>query len=231
MKKKRVGIVGVGNVGSTLAYALATKAIADEIVLQDVREDYTKALALDISQAACLVGSKSVVKVASKHNDFKDCKIIVITAGVARKPNMSRDDLLFTNAKIMKTVVTNITKYNTDSIIIVVSNPLDAMVYTALKASNFTRERIIGMAGVLDSSRMAYFIKEKVDAKSIEALVIGGHGDHMVPLVEISKIDGLPITEFLNEDEIDEIVSRTKKSRFGDSRVIKKWFSLFCSSS
>lgn len=218
MKDTKVGIIGVGNVGSTLAYSLATKGICNEVLLKDLRENFTKAVALDISQAASSVNSKTIIKAIDTDKDMKNCDIVVITAGVARKPGMSRDDLLRTNAKIMASIVENVIKYNEDAIIIIVSNPLDAMVYKALKISNWARNKIIGMAGLLDSSRMAHFIKEKLGAKDIETAVMGGHGDDMVPLVESCKVDGKNISDFLSKDEILEIVEKTKN---GGLEIVK----------
>jgi malate dehydrogenase len=218
LKDKKVGIIGVGNVGSTIAYSLATKGICDYILLKDIRENFTKAIALDISQAASLVSSNTTIKAVEKDSEFKDCDVVVITAGIARKPGMSRDDLLYTNAKIMKSIIENVIEYNKNSIIIVVSNPLDAMVYTALKISNWARNKIIGMAGVLDSSRMIHFIKEKLSAKKIEAAVMGGHGDDMVPLIESSKVDGKFLSSLLDKDEIDDIIKKTKN---GGLQIVK----------
>lgn len=218
MSYKRVGIIGVGNVGSSIAYNLAFQDICDEILLKDIREDFTKAIALDISQAVSSINSKTTIKATYTDEEFKDCDIVVITAGVARKPNMSRDDLLFTNAKIMNSIVQNVAKYNKDSILIIVSNPLDAMVYSALKTSNFPRTRVLGMAGILDSSRMSYFIKKKIGYKKIEAMVLGGHGDLMVPLVKHTKVDGLALDEVLNENEIEDIIEKTKN---GGAEIVK----------
>lgn len=211
MNKRRVGIVGVGNVGSSIAYKLAFQELCDEILLKDIREDFTKAIALDISQAISYKNIKTTIKAISLDEDFKDCDIVVVTAGIARKPDMSRDDLLFTNANIMNSIVKNIAKYNPNSILIVVSNPLDAMVYQALKTSNFPREKVFGMAGILDSSRMSYFIKEKLGNKDIEAMVLGGHGDDMVPLIKHTKVDNVALDELLDENEIEDIVEKTRK--------------------
>lgn len=218
MKSTKVGIVGVGNVGSTLAFSLAKKNICDYILLKDLRANFTKAMALDVSQAASSENSKTIISAVEKDSEFRDCDIVVITAGVARKPGMSRDDLLMTNAKIMNSIIENVIMYNKNAIIIIVSNPLDAMVYTALKKSKWKRNKIIGMGGILDSSRMAHFIKEKVGAKDISALVLGGHGDDMVPMVNLSSIDGRFLPEVLGEDEIDEIV---KKTKLGGIEIVK----------
>jgi len=220
LSTKRVGIVGVGNVGATLAFTIAQKNICSSILLKDVRENIVQAMALDISQAANSAKSNTVVKACLSDEEFKDCDIVVITAGIARKPGMSRDDLLITNAKIMSQVITSVTTFNPNAIIIVVSNPLDAMVYTALKASGYDRSKIIGMAGILDSARMSHFILEKLGygAGQIEASVMGGHGDDMVPLPNFSTVAGVPLSEVLSQEDIDDIVNKTKN---GGAQIVK----------
>jgi malate dehydrogenase len=220
LNNKRVGIVGVGNVGATLAFTLATKNICSSLLLKDLRENIVQAMALDISQATNAAKSKTIVQYCIKDEEFKDCDIVVITAGIARKPGMSRDDLLLTNAKIMTSVINSITKYNPNAVIIIVSNPLDAMVYTALKASNWPRNKIIGMAGILDSARMAHFIFEKLGygQGQIEASVMGGHGDDMVPLADFSTVAGVNLSEVLSKKDIDDIVFKTKN---GGAQIVK----------
>lgn len=213
MNNKKVGIIGVGNVGSTLAFILASKNICSEIVLKDIRDNIVQAMSLDISQAAHAASSKVKVTAALEESDFKDCDIVVITAGIPRKPGMSRDDLLLTNAKIMTSVVKETIKNNPNAILIIVSNPLDAMVYTALEASSYPREKVIGMAGILDSARMSHFISQKLDFKAsdIEALVMGGHGDDMVPLTNLSTINGKVLSDVLSIEDIEDIVTKTKQ--------------------
>lgn len=220
MINKKVGIIGVGNVGSTLAYTLAHKGICSSIVLKDIRENVVEAMALDISQSANAAKSHTIVHAAKTGKDLKDCDIVVITAGIPRKPGMSRDDLLLTNAKIMKNVIEDIKTYAPSSIIIIVSNPLDAMVYTALKTSGFKKEQVVGMAGILDSARMSHFILEKVGfgAGQIESSVMGGHGDNMVPLPNYSTVAGVAITEILTQGEIEQIVEKTKN---GGLQIVK----------
>jgi len=212
MENKRVGIIGVGNVGASLAFALASKNICNEILLKDLRQNIVEAMALDVSQAANAAKSKTVVSAAIEAKDFKECDIVVITAGVPRKPGMSRDDLLLINAKIITSVVKETIEFNPNAIIIIVSNPLDAMVHAALKASNYDRNKIIGMAGILDSARMSHFIFEKLgsNAGQIEAAVMGGHGDDMVPLPNFSTVAGVPLTELLSHEDIEDIVHKTK---------------------
>lgn len=220
MNNKRVGIVGVGNVGATLAFTLATKNICSSLLLKDVRQNIVQAMALDISQATNAAKSKTVVHAAINDEEFKDCDVIVITAGIARKPGMSRDDLLLTNAKIMSSVINSVIKYNPNAIIIIVSNPLDAMVYTALRASKWPRNKIIGMAGILDSARMSHFIFEKLGygQGQIEASVMGGHGDDMVPLADYSTVAGVNLSEVLSKEDIDNIVDKTKN---GGAQIVK----------
>ncbi|MFA6761034.1 MAG: malate dehydrogenase [Sulfuricurvum sp.] len=209
---KRVGIVGAGNVGATVAYSLAMNGSCHEIILRDNKIDVAMGKALDMSQAAAAVRSHTVVSVANDISELSDCDIVVITAGSPRLPGMSRDDLLMINAKITKEVVEGIAKYSPQAIIIMVSNPLDAMTYVALRESGFDRSRVIGMAGILDSARMASFIQEKLGygGGQIRASVMGGHGDDMVPLPRYSTVAGVPLSDLLNQDEIDEIVKRTR---------------------
>jgi len=183
-----------------------------EIILRDNKVDIAKGKALDMSQAAAAARSHTIVSVAEEPNQLVDCDVVVVTAGSPRLPGMSRDDLLLTNARITREVVRDIKTYSPNAIIIMVSNPLDAMTYVALKESGFERHRILGMAGILDSSRMAYFIQEKLGygAGQIRASVMGGHGDDMVPLPRYSTVAGVPLNDLLTDEEIDEIVERTK---------------------
>ncbi len=220
MKGSRVGIVGAGNVGATVAYSLAMRGVCHEIILRDNKIERAKGMALDMSQAANAARMHTVVSVAEDMSQLTDCDVIVITAGSPRLPGMSRDDLLMINAKIMKEVVNDIKKYSPDAILIPVSNPLDAMVYTAIKETGWDRGRVIGMAGILDSARMAHFIYEKVKfgAGQIRASVMGGHGDDMVPLPRFSTIAGVPLTDLLSDDEIEEIVDKTRN---GGAEIVK----------
>ncbi len=219
MRNKRVGIIGVGNVGATLAYTLAIKDICSEILLKDINENLTKAMMLDISQATFVTKQKTKIIATHKSEDFFDCDIVVITAGVPRKPGMSRDDLLNINASIMESIIPDVILYNPSAIIIIVSNPLDAMVYKALEISKLPRNRVIGMAGILDSSRMSHYIYEKLNSKKdeIESFVLGGHGNEMVPLTSISKVSNTPINEILSREDIDSIIEDTKK---GGARIV-----------
>jgi len=216
---KRVGIVGAGNVGATVAYSLAMQGSCHEIILRDNKMDIAKGKALDMSQAASAVRSHTVVCVANDMSELVDCDVVVVTAGSPRLPGMSRDDLLMINANITKEVIEGVAKYSPNAIIIMVSNPLDAMTYVALKESGFERSRVIGMAGILDSSRMAAFIQEKLGygGGQIRASVMGGHGDDMVPLPKYSTVAGVPLSDVLTQSEIDEIVDRT---RHGGAEIV-----------
>ena len=216
---KRVGIVGAGNVGSTVAYSLAMTGACHEIILRDNKIDIAKGKALDMSQAASAIRSHTVVSVAEDMSQLTDCDVVVVTAGSPRLPGMSRDDLLMINAKITREVMQGIKEYSPNAIVIMVSNPLDAMTYVAQKELGFERGRVIGMAGILDSSRMASFIQEKLGygGGQIRASVMGGHGDDMVPLPRYSTVAGVPLTDLLSDKEIEEIVNRT---RHGGAEIV-----------
>jgi malate dehydrogenase len=209
---KKVAIIGAGNVGATVAYSLAMKGACHEIVLRDRAPEIAKGKALDMSQAANAARTHTVVSVAAEAKDLAGSDVVVITAGSPRKPGMSRDDLLMINADITKQVVADVREHAPDSIIIMVSNPLDVMTYVALQESGFPRERVLGMAGILDSARMAHFIYEKIGygAGQIRASVMGGHGDDMVPLPKFSTVAGVPLSDVLDEEEILDVIERTK---------------------
>ena len=209
---KKVTIIGAGNVGATVAYSLAMKGTCHEVMLRDRAPEIAKGKALDMSQAANAARQHTLVCVAEKAEDIAGSDVVVITAGSPRKPGMSRDDLLMINAQITKEVVSDVKTHAPESIIIMVSNPLDVMTYVALKESGFPKERVVGMAGILDSARMAHFIFEKIryGAGQIRASVMGGHGDDMVPLPKFSTVAGVPLTDILSEEEIIDVVERTK---------------------
>ena len=208
----KVSIIGAGNVGATVGYSLAMRGIAHEIVLRDRNIEIAQGKALDMSQAANAARMHTIVTAAKEASDMSGSDVVVITAGSPRKPGMSRDDLLLMNAEITKQVVQDVKEHCPDAIIIMVSNPLDVMTYVALKESGFPKERVIGMAGILDSARMAHFIYEKIGygAGQIRASVMGGHGDDMVPLPKFSTVAGVPLSDVLTEEEIIEVVERTK---------------------
>ncbi len=209
---KKVTVIGAGNVGATVAYILAMNGACHHVVLRDRDIETAKGKALDMSQAANAARMHTIVSVAEAPEDIADSDIIVITAGSPRLPGMSRDDLLMINAAITKEVVADIKIHAPDAIIVMVSNPLDVMTYVAFKESGFPRERVIGMAGILDSARMAHFIHEKIGygAGQIRASVMGGHGDDMVPLPKFSTVAGVPLSDILTDEEIAEVVERTK---------------------
>ncbi len=210
-KRKKITVVGAGFVGSTCAHWAASKELGD-VVLVDVNEGAAKGKALDLFEASPVEGFDAHVKGTSDYKDAKDSDVVIITAGIPRKPGMSRDDLLTTNAKIMKDVCTGIRENAPNSIVIVVSNPLDAMAFVAKKELGFPRERVLGMAGVLDGARFRTFLAEelKVSVKDIQAFVLGGHGDTMVPMPRHCSVGGVPLLEILSADRIDAIVERTR---------------------
>ena len=219
MDRKKITIVGAGNIGATLALLLARGETAD-ITLIDINEGVAKGKALDIMEASPILGFNARVMGTGDYADTADSDVVVITAGFPRKPGMTRDDLLFKNFEVVKEVSEQIKKYSPNAFVIVVTNPLDAMTYTALKVTGFPKERVIGMAGVLDSARFAYFISEKtgISVENIKAFVIGGHGDDMVPLKRYTTISGIPVAKFLTDDELNELIERT---RFGGGEIVQ----------
>ena len=211
MGRKKVTVVGAGHVGATTGLAIANKGLAD-IVLTDIIERMPQGKALDMMEATPLMGRDAEIIGTNNYVDTQGSDIVVITAGLARKPGMSRDDLLFKNAEIIGGVVDEVTKHSPDSIIIMVTNPLDVMAYLAYKKSGFPRERVIGMAGVLDSARFRTFIAMElgISVDNTHAFVLGGHGDSMVPLPRYSTVAGVPITELMSEEQVNRIVQRTR---------------------
>ena len=211
LKNPKVTVVGAGNVGATCAQRLIEKNICD-VVLIDILEGIPQGKALDLMEARPVELHDRKIKGTNSYSDTKDSDVVVITAGIARKPGMSRDDLLKTNAQIVGSVTTEIVRYSPGSIIIVVSNPLDVMTHLTWLKSKFPPKRVFGMAGVLDSARMRFFIAEalNVSTDDVQAMVLGGHGDQMVPLPRFSTVSGIPITELLPPQKINEINERTK---------------------
>ncbi len=208
--RKKITVVGAGNVGATAAFLAAQKELAN-IVMIDVMEGVPQGKALDMFESSPIQGFDALVHGAQDYADTADSDLVIITAGIARKPGMSRDDLLSINVKIVSEVTSNIVKYSPNCIILVVTNPLDAMVYTALKVSGFPKQRVIGMAGVLDSARMRAFIAEElqVSIENVSACVLGGHGDTMVPVPRYSTVAGIPITELMDAERVASICERT----------------------
>ena len=217
--RKKVTVVGAGNVGATAAHWLAAKELAD-VVLLDVIEGVPQGKALDLLEAMPIEKRDCLLTGTNSYADSANSDVVVVTAGIARKPGMSRDDLLNTNAKIMADVIKQVVATSPDAILIVVSNPLDAMAQAAFKHSGFPRERVLGMAGVLDSARFRTFIAEqlKVSVENVTAFVLGGHGDTMVPLPRYSTVAGIPITELLDEATLARLVQRT---RDGGAEIVK----------
>lgn len=208
--KTKVTVVGAGNVGAQCAYRLAQKDLAD-IVLMDVVDGLPQGKALDMSQAGAVDGFDTILTGTNDYADTKDSSVVVITAGLARKPGMSRDDLIIKNASIMKSVVENVVKYSPNAILIVVTNPLDVMTHYALRVSQFPKNRVFGMAPLLDAARMQRFIalELKVPVQEVYAEVLGSHGDLMVPVPRRSTVKGKPLTELLTAERIKAMVDRT----------------------
>jgi malate dehydrogenase len=209
----KITVVGAGHVGETCAQRLAEKELAREIVLIDIVEGIPQGKGLDQWESAPVEGFDSRITGTNDYEAAAGSGIFIVTAGIARKPGMSRDDLLKTNAGIVESVSKEIARVAPDSIIIMVSNPLDVMSHVAMKVTGFPRERIIGMAGVLDTARYRSFIALELDVsvEDIQALVLGGHGDTMVPLVSTTNVSGIPLTHFLDDDRIAALVERTRK--------------------
>lgn len=207
---KKVTVIGAGNVGATAAQRLSEKELCD-VVLIDIIEGIPQGKALDLTEAAPIEKHDSHLTGANSYEASAGSDIVIITAGIPRKPGMSRDDLISTNAGIMRNVTEQVAKYSPDAVIIVVSNPLDAMCHVAFDASKFPKQRVIGMAGVLDSARFRSFIAMElnVSVENTHAFVLGGHGDTMVPLPRYSTVAGIPITELMPQDRIDALVKRT----------------------
>lgn len=210
-RRKKISVIGAGFVGSTCAHWAAAKELGD-VVLLDVNEGAAKGKGLDLFEASPVEGFDSKITGTSNYKDTAGSDVIIITAGLPRKPGMSRDDLLATNAKIMKDVCTGLREYSPNAVAIVVSNPLDAMAFVAKETLGFPRERVLGMAGVLDGARFRSFIAEElsVSVKDVQAFVLGGHGDTMVPMPRHCSVGGVPLTEMLSKEKIDALVQRTR---------------------
>ncbi|PID20325.1 malate dehydrogenase [Sporosarcina sp. P3] len=214
LKRKKVSVIGSGFTGATTAFLLAQKELCD-VVLVDIpaMENPTKGKALDMLEAGPVQGFDANIIGTSNYEDTKDSDVVVITAGIARKPGMSRDDLVQTNQKVMKSVTAEIVKYSPNTKIIVLTNPVDAMTYTVYKASGFPKERVIGQSGVLDTARFRTFVAQELNlsVKDVTGFVLGGHGDDMVPLVRYSTAGGVPLENLIPAGRLEEIVDRTRK--------------------
>lgn len=209
----KVTIVGAGNVGATCADAISYRGIASEVVLLDIKEGFAEGKALDIMQCATNTGFNT--KVSGVTNDYSktaNSNVVVVTSGIPRKPGMTREELIGINAGIVKTVVENVLVHSPNAIIVIVSNPMDTMTYLALKATGLPKNRIIGMGGALDSSRFKTYLSQALDkpANDISAMVIGGHGDTtMIPLTRLASYNGIPVSEFLSEEQLNKVVADT----------------------
>lgn len=216
----KITVVGAGNVGATCANCIAQKEIANEVVLIDIKEGLAEGKALDMWETAPVNYYDTRIK--GYTNDYEKTagsEVVVITSGLPRRPGMSRDDLIATNASIVSTVTENIIKYSPNAIIVIVSNPLDVMTYCAFLTSKLSKNKVFGMAGVLDTARYRSFIAEELDVspKDIQALLMGGHGDTMVPLPRYTTVSGIPVTELIEPDRLDAIIERTK---FGGGELV-----------
>ena len=210
----KVTVVGAGNVGATCANVLATREVANEVVLLDIKEGFAEGKALDIWETAPInLYDTRTVGSTNDYSKTAGSDVVVITSGLPRKPGMSRDDLIATNAGIVKTVTENVMKRSPDAILVIVSNPLDVMTYCAYLTAKVDSKRVFGMAGILDTARYRAFLAEElnVSPKDIQAVLMGGHGDTMVPLPRYTTVGGIPVTELIDEDKLNAIVERTKK--------------------
>jgi malate dehydrogenase len=221
--RNKITVVGAGQVGSTVAQLCAYHNLGD-VVLIDIIEGVPQGKALDLQESGCLQAFDSLIIGTNDYKDTADSDIVVITAGLPRKPGQSREDLLAINARIVKEVTEEVMKHSRNPIIILVSNPLDAMVYMAKKVSNLPRTRIIGMAGVLDSARLRTFVSLELDCSlvDVDAMVLGGHGDSMVPLPRYTTVSGIPIAELMNQEQIDRLMNRTRNGGAEIVGLLKK---------
>lgn len=209
---KKITVVGAGNVGATAAQRIAEKHLAENVVLLDVIEGIPQGKALDMWESAPVEDFDSAVIGTNDYSDTAGSDIVVITAGLARKPGMTRDDLLMKNADIVRSVTEQVVPGSPEAVIVVVSNPLDVMTWVSMKTSGFPKNRVVGMAGVLDSARFRLFIAKElnVSVMDVQALVLGGHGDSMVPLIRYSTVSGIPISELMSAERIDQLVDRAR---------------------
>ncbi len=217
----KVTVVGAGNVGATCADVLAHREIANEIVLLDIKEGFAEGKALDIWQTSPInLYDSRTIGSTNDYSKTADSDVVVITSGLPRKPGMSRDDLIATNAGIVKTVTENVIKHSPNAIIIIVSNPLDVMTYCSYLTAKVDSKKVFGMAGILDTARYRAFLAEElnVSPKDIQAVLMGGHGDTMVPLPRYTTVGGIPVTEMIGEEKLNEIIERTK---FGGGEIVK----------
>ena len=221
--KKKISLIGAGQIGGTLAHLICIKELAD-VVLFDVAEGIAKGKALDIAQSTSVSGSNINLIGTSNYEDTKNSDVIIITAGIPRKPGMSRDDLLDTNLKIIKLVAQGIKKTSPNAFVICITNPLDVIVMAFQKYSGLSTNKVVGMAGILDSSRFKYFLSQelKVPIKSIESFVLGGHGDTMVLMPNYTKVNGKPLSQLIQKEKLDLIIERTRKGGAEIGKLLQK---------
>lgn len=217
--RRKVAVIGAGNVGATCAQRILERRLGD-VALVDVVEGLAEGKALDLAEAAPLEGYGGAVTGSTRYEVTRGADVVVLTAGMARKPGMSRADLLEANAKILSSILPQVAEQSPQAILVMVTNPLDAMTYLAWRLTRFPKERVIGMAGVLDSARLRFFVAQrlKVSAKEVDALVLGGHGESMVPLPHYTTVSGIPITSFLSSEEVEKLIDRTRN---GGAEVVK----------
>ena len=217
--RKKISLIGAGQIGGTLAHLISIKELGD-VVLFDVADGLAKGKALDIAQSTSVDGYNINLMGTNNYEDTKNSDVIIVTAGVPRKPGMSRDDLLETNLKIIKQVAHGIKKFSPNAFVICITNPLDVIVMALQKYSNFPKNKVVGMAGILDSSRFKYFLSQelKIPVKDIESLVLGGHGDTMVPMPNHTTINKKPLSQFIEKEKLNSIINRTRK---GGAEIIK----------
>jgi len=221
--RKKISLIGAGQIGGTLAHLISIKELAD-VVLFDVVEGLAKGKALDIAQSTSVDGFNINLKGTNNYEDIKNSDVVIITAGVTRKPGMSRDDLLGTNLKIIKQVAEGIKKNSPNAFVICITNPLDVIVMAFQKYSSLPTNMVVGMAGILDSSRFKYFLSQelKVPVKNIESLVLGGHGDTMVPMPNQTKVNGKPLNQMITKEKLDSIIERTRNGGAEIGKLLQK---------
>jgi len=221
--RKKISLIGAGQIGGTLAYLITIKELAD-VVLFDIDEGLAKGKALDIAQSTSVSGSNINLIGTSNYEDTKNSDVIIITAGIPRKPGMSRDDLLETNLKIIKQVAQGIKKTSPNAFVICITNPLDVIVMAFQKYSGLSTNKVVGMAGILDSSRFKYFLSKelKIPVKNVESLVLGGHGDTMVPMPNQTKVSGKPLNELIKREKLELIIERTRQGGAEIGKLLQK---------
>jgi len=221
--KKKISLIGAGQIGGTLAHLISIKELAD-VVLFDVVEGMAKGKALDIAQSTSINGSNIYLMGTSNYVDTKNSDVIIITAGIPRKPGMSRDDLLGTNLKIIKQVAEGVKKTSPNAFVICITNPLDVIVMAFQKYSGLPTNKVVGMAGILDSSRFKYFISQelKVPVKNVQSLVLGGHGDTMVPMTNQTTVSGKSLDKLIQKEKLDSIIERTRKGGAEIGKLLQK---------